>query len=260
MSLWRFLLYTTVGSLIWNSVFVFSGYALGENWHRDGSRLQGIAVQATPAAKVKAARALINAFWSRAAADGIDMDAALAAVVAERDAQKPQEEAPAPEVPAEPSEAGSDEHSPAPTTPEPAPRERVEVLAENLERSVEEAKAARAAAPVNQADVPTGDPAPPETEEERRERKAAARRLAADWADNVRAMAEGVPQPVADAIAAHVAGLHHSRVNDLVTEGGFADELGPGTHIDARRMGAVVTLLHAFKATGALPEGVSADG
>jgi membrane protein DedA with SNARE-associated domain len=28
-----FLLYTTVGSLIWNTVFVMAGYVLGENWH-----------------------------------------------------------------------------------------------------------------------------------------------------------------------------------------------------------------------------------
>ncbi|MCI4061119.1 DedA family protein [Micromonospora sp. R77] len=29
-----FLLYTTLGSLIWNSTFVLAGYLLGENWHR----------------------------------------------------------------------------------------------------------------------------------------------------------------------------------------------------------------------------------
>jgi membrane protein DedA with SNARE-associated domain len=34
MPLGRFLIYTTLGSLIWNSIFVFSGYALGENWER----------------------------------------------------------------------------------------------------------------------------------------------------------------------------------------------------------------------------------
>ncbi|MFC0006664.1 DedA family protein [Micromonospora siamensis] len=28
-----FLLYTTLGSLIWNSIFVLAGYLLGENWH-----------------------------------------------------------------------------------------------------------------------------------------------------------------------------------------------------------------------------------
>lgn len=28
-----FLLYTTLGSLIWNTVFVLAGYLLGENWH-----------------------------------------------------------------------------------------------------------------------------------------------------------------------------------------------------------------------------------
>ena len=30
----RFLLYTTAGSLIWNTVFVLAGYLLGENWPR----------------------------------------------------------------------------------------------------------------------------------------------------------------------------------------------------------------------------------
>ncbi|MEV6813963.1 DedA family protein [Micromonospora sp. NPDC051296] len=34
MPLGRFLVYTTLGSLIWNSIFVLSGYALGENWER----------------------------------------------------------------------------------------------------------------------------------------------------------------------------------------------------------------------------------
>lgn len=29
----RFLLYTTLGSAIWNTVFVLAGYLLGENWH-----------------------------------------------------------------------------------------------------------------------------------------------------------------------------------------------------------------------------------
>lgn len=32
MSLWRFGLLTTAGSLIWNSVFVLAGYLLGESW------------------------------------------------------------------------------------------------------------------------------------------------------------------------------------------------------------------------------------
>lgn len=34
MPLGTFLLFTTLGSLIWNSVFVFAGYLLGENWWR----------------------------------------------------------------------------------------------------------------------------------------------------------------------------------------------------------------------------------
>jgi membrane protein DedA with SNARE-associated domain len=33
MRVGAFLLYTTAGSLIWNTVFVMAGYTLGENWH-----------------------------------------------------------------------------------------------------------------------------------------------------------------------------------------------------------------------------------
>jgi membrane protein DedA with SNARE-associated domain len=33
MPLPKFLLYTTAGSAIWNTIFVLSGYFLGENWH-----------------------------------------------------------------------------------------------------------------------------------------------------------------------------------------------------------------------------------
>ncbi|MFD6396028.1 DedA family protein [Nocardia sp. NPDC060249] len=33
MPLARFTLLTTAGSLLWNAVFVFAGYVLGENWH-----------------------------------------------------------------------------------------------------------------------------------------------------------------------------------------------------------------------------------
>ena len=33
MPLWRFALLTTAGSLVWNSIFVLSGFLLGEQWH-----------------------------------------------------------------------------------------------------------------------------------------------------------------------------------------------------------------------------------
>ena len=33
MPLWRFVLLTATGSLIWNSIFVLSGFFLGESWH-----------------------------------------------------------------------------------------------------------------------------------------------------------------------------------------------------------------------------------
>ena len=33
MPVWRFTVLTATGSLIWNSIFVLSGYFLGESWH-----------------------------------------------------------------------------------------------------------------------------------------------------------------------------------------------------------------------------------
>ena len=33
MPVWRFVLLTAAGSLIWNTIFVLAGYLLGENWH-----------------------------------------------------------------------------------------------------------------------------------------------------------------------------------------------------------------------------------
>jgi membrane protein DedA with SNARE-associated domain len=33
MSWWRFGLFTLAGSLIWNTIFVYGGYLLGDNWH-----------------------------------------------------------------------------------------------------------------------------------------------------------------------------------------------------------------------------------
>lgn len=33
MPVWRFLIYTTVGSAIWNSLLIFAGAELGANWH-----------------------------------------------------------------------------------------------------------------------------------------------------------------------------------------------------------------------------------
>jgi membrane protein DedA with SNARE-associated domain len=33
MPIWVFLLFTTLGSAIWNTIFVMAGYYLGENWH-----------------------------------------------------------------------------------------------------------------------------------------------------------------------------------------------------------------------------------
>ena len=33
MPLWRFVLLTAAGSLLWNTVFVMSGLLLGESWH-----------------------------------------------------------------------------------------------------------------------------------------------------------------------------------------------------------------------------------
>ncbi|MFD3810633.1 DedA family protein [Rhodococcus sp. NPDC058639] len=34
MPLWQFTAFTTAGSLVWNTIFVFAGYQLGENWQK----------------------------------------------------------------------------------------------------------------------------------------------------------------------------------------------------------------------------------
>ena len=34
MTFWKFVVLTTAGSLIWNTIFVVAGFQLGENWHR----------------------------------------------------------------------------------------------------------------------------------------------------------------------------------------------------------------------------------
>nr|WP_228484721.1 DedA family protein [Microbacterium cremeum] len=50
MPLWRFALLTTAGSLIWNSIFVLSGFVLGESWHiveRYADILQYVVIAAT---------------------------------------------------------------------------------------------------------------------------------------------------------------------------------------------------------------------
>jgi membrane protein DedA with SNARE-associated domain len=33
MSWWRFGIFTLLGSAIWNTIFVYGGYLLGNNWH-----------------------------------------------------------------------------------------------------------------------------------------------------------------------------------------------------------------------------------
>ncbi|CPU65116.1 Uncharacterised protein [Mycobacteroides abscessus] len=33
MPLWKFTALTTAGSAVWNTIFVYAGYALGEQWH-----------------------------------------------------------------------------------------------------------------------------------------------------------------------------------------------------------------------------------
>jgi membrane protein DedA with SNARE-associated domain len=40
MRLSLFLLLTTAGSLIWNTIFVLAGFLLGENWERVGSYVE----------------------------------------------------------------------------------------------------------------------------------------------------------------------------------------------------------------------------
>ncbi len=76
MAWWKFGLLTTAGSLIWNSIFVLSGYFLGEQWHvveRYADILQYVviivAVLAVGWFVVVRARGLWNARRGRGAAD-----------------------------------------------------------------------------------------------------------------------------------------------------------------------------------------------
>ncbi|MDQ4085451.1 MAG: DedA family protein [Actinomycetota bacterium] len=56
MGMPTFVLYTTLGSLIWNVIFVMSGYLLGENWHR----VEGYA---DPLQKVVVVLVLVAVAW-----------------------------------------------------------------------------------------------------------------------------------------------------------------------------------------------------
>ncbi|MDQ7879475.1 DedA family protein [Microbacterium sp. QXD-8] len=55
MPVWRFALLTAAGSLLWNSIFVLSGYFLGESWHiveRYADILQYVVIAVAAAAVV----------------------------------------------------------------------------------------------------------------------------------------------------------------------------------------------------------------
>jgi membrane protein DedA with SNARE-associated domain len=55
MPVWRFALLTAAGSLLWNAVFVFSGFFLGESWHvveRYADILQYVVIAAAAGAVV----------------------------------------------------------------------------------------------------------------------------------------------------------------------------------------------------------------
>ncbi|MCW3820454.1 DedA family protein [Micromonospora sp. DR5-3] len=87
-----FLLYTTLGSLIWNTVFVVAGYLLGENWHAVESyagTLQNLVIAACALAVAYfAISRLMRMRRSRLAADGARTVGAL-----ESGAPKPPAEA-----------------------------------------------------------------------------------------------------------------------------------------------------------------------
>jgi LPXTG-motif cell wall-anchored protein len=42
MPRWEFLLFTTIGSLVWNAVLVSAGYALGTQWERVSDVVGGL--------------------------------------------------------------------------------------------------------------------------------------------------------------------------------------------------------------------------
>ena len=74
MPLWRFGLLTLVGSLLWNSVFVLSGYLLGEQWHiveEYAGILQYVVIAAAAAALVWFTVTRVRQLRARAGSDRV---------------------------------------------------------------------------------------------------------------------------------------------------------------------------------------------
>ena len=74
MPLWRFGLLTLAGSLLWNSVFVLSGYLLGEQWHiveEYAGILQYVVIAAAAAALVWFTVTRVRQLRARAGSDRI---------------------------------------------------------------------------------------------------------------------------------------------------------------------------------------------
>ena len=74
MPLWRFGLLTLAGSLLWNSVFVLSGYLLGEQWHiveEYAGILQYVVIAAAAAALVWFTVPRVRQLRARAGSDRI---------------------------------------------------------------------------------------------------------------------------------------------------------------------------------------------
>ena len=74
MPLWRFGLLTLAGSLLWNSVFVLSGYLLGEQWHiveEYAGILQYVVIAAAAAALVWFTVTRVRQLRARAGSDRV---------------------------------------------------------------------------------------------------------------------------------------------------------------------------------------------
>jgi membrane protein DedA with SNARE-associated domain len=94
MPVLTFLLYTTLGSLIWNTVFVMAGYLLGENWHvveGYAGAFQNVVIVVTALALgwfvVTRVRRFVAA--RRATAEGVDPTGASGAAAAETGSDGP---------------------------------------------------------------------------------------------------------------------------------------------------------------------------
>lgn len=198
--------------------------ALLKAWVAEDSRLRGVPARYLPAGLLRAAKAMVNAYWGEAVKAGTARDGAVALV---------REEC-----------AGRLGHylagwagwgPPGPTGTAWAPQDAPD--AQGAPDTHPEAPQADTAAD-SPPDGATGDDAGAALE---------ARAAKAKWmpvlravAEEVRAEGQDVPADVVAAIDTEVKAMHHTAVNTFIEDAHLADDYPPDSPIDLRRM--VVTL------------------